>query len=148
MACLHDLRDGTDLALRQSASSALERCIAAAAAAPPSADSSDAGPSDVLLPGNLVVGYPRNPLARAAPKPPHNQLGQPLTAAATTTTTAPTHSAAEGDGEGCEEGNPLTHLMPRVLYPQLRSQLAASSLAVRQEHLQLLRALACACPTL
>jgi U3 small nucleolar RNA-associated protein 20 len=40
----------------------------------------------------------------------------------------------------------LCHLVTRVLYPQLKSQLSVPSLAVRQEHLALLRALVIAFP--
>lgn len=55
-------------------------------------------------------------------------------------------SIRSSSGDGSSEGQLLSHLVTRVLYPQLKSQLSAPSLAVRQEHLALLRALVIAFP--
>uniref|UniRef100_A0A7S3R808 U3 small nucleolar RNA-associated protein 20 domain-containing protein n=1 Tax=Dunaliella tertiolecta TaxID=3047 RepID=A0A7S3R808_DUNTE len=47
--------------------------------------------------------------------------------------------------EGAPEED-LMWLVPRVVYPQLKSQLASPSMSVRQEHLMLLRTLVLQCP--
>ncbi|KAK9808411.1 hypothetical protein WJX73_001754 [Symbiochloris irregularis] len=62
-------------------------------------------------------------------------------------------SMQEGDGAGSDTGpalidpaSGLARLALRVVYPAVKAQLAAPNLAVRQEHLLLLRALAQAAP--
>jgi U3 small nucleolar RNA-associated protein 20 len=54
--------------------------------------------------------------------------------------------AISSTGDGGHSQLLLCHLVTRVLYPQLKSQLSVPSLAVRQEHLALLRALVIAFP--
>jgi U3 small nucleolar RNA-associated protein 20 len=58
-------------------------------------------------------------------------------------------AAVDSNMTGSDASNSqlLSHLVTRVLYPQLKSQLSVPSLAVRQEHLALLRALVIAFPS-
>ncbi|GIL61502.1 hypothetical protein Vafri_15933, partial [Volvox africanus] len=77
-------------------------------------------------------------------------------AAASSSSVAVDVGGGGGDGDGVaatafttlttDPPESLLRLTGRVLYPQIRSQLCTSSLAVRQEHLSLLRALAVALP--
>ncbi|EFJ49017.1 hypothetical protein VOLCADRAFT_104545 [Volvox carteri f. nagariensis] len=92
LTSLYDLRNASDLALRQAAAAALGNLVEALAAAEASAD--------------MGTG------AGAAVDPPES----------------------------------LLRLTGRVLYPQIKSQLCSPSLAVRQEHLTLLRSLVVALP--
>ena len=107
LAALHDLRNATDLALRQAAATSLAALITALAALDASTSSSSA----------------------------------PTTTTSATTTTAATDAADDADAP-----DSLLRLIGRVLFPQLKTQLGHPSLAVRQEHLALLRLLAEALP--
>ncbi|GIL90429.1 hypothetical protein Vretifemale_18038, partial [Volvox reticuliferus] len=81
-----------------------------------------------------------------------------LVTALSTLESAAVSSVAVGDGGGggvavaaatipaSDPPESLVRLTGRVLYPQIKSQLCSSSLAVRQEHVSLLRALAVALP--
>lgn len=128
--CLHDARSADDLALRQAAAQALERFMAAASA-------EDAAVNAAVLsqPASQPAAKPGKGSKRKAAGGDVSQPSQPLSQPAVAVTAVDPSQLSEGGEES------LIRLVPRVLYPQLKSQLSSPHQAVRQETLGLLRSL-------
>lgn len=149
LACLHDLRDADDLALRQAAAQALGRFIDAAR----DLDEKAAGEA-----------------AAAISEPPHGLASSHVAKSASATAAAQGKKKRKASAAMADEGAPSAlqagglplaaavapvaedpedsplRLLGRMFYSQLKSQLGSASLAVRQEHLTLMRALAVQLP--
>ena len=147
LVCLHDLRNADDLALRQAAAQALDRfiesaCVMDAELTRQPEQQTIAAPKGVIAKqggvkrkgGTMLPGVDVGPSeARScSSEAPRVAQGVP------SSTTPPPAPEDPLD-------SPL-RLLARMFYSQLKSQLGSASLAVRQEHLTLMRLLATKLP--
>ena len=144
LVCLHDLRDADDLALRQAAAQALERFIEAAC----NMDAELTRPMTQQQP-EQCGGAPPGSLSNKGLKRKGGggvaiEASDVLPSGRTASSSGIPSTAPPAPEDPVD--SPL-RLLARMFYSQLKSQLGSTSLAVRQEHLTLMRLLATKLPT-